>query len=252
MTFEYIRSTALRQSAIDLSCSPDDFCRDESVAVISEPASDARKYLKLPFFFELASYGSNAVASCSPEILDFARRFIDRDDIYRCFEPDLLYELNDELAKFGMRVKYMADYYLPDPDLVDAALKVNKCRYELKTLTQTDFAGLYRPEWSNALCEARRELDVLGVGAYDGDKLVGLAGCSADCGEMWQIGVDVLPGYRCQGIAKAIVANLAAEIMKAGKVPFYCAAWSNVKSRKCAVASGFRPGWVEITAKPVE
>ena len=35
--------------------------------------------------------------------------------------------------------------------------------------------------------------DVLAVGAYDGARLVGLAGCSADCESMWQIGVDVLP-----------------------------------------------------------
>lgn len=61
----------------------------------------------------------------------------------------------------------------------------------------------------------------------------------------------MLPDYRREGIAKAIVTRLAAEIMDAGKVPFYCAAWSNVKSRKCAVSSGFRPGWVEITAKPI-
>ena len=31
------------------------------------------------------------------------------------------------------------------------------------------------------------ETDVLGVGAYDNGKLVGLAGCSADCEDMWQI-----------------------------------------------------------------
>lgn len=30
--------------------------------------------------------------------------------------------------------------------------------------------------------------------------MVGLAACSADCKEMWQIGVDVLPKYRHQGI----------------------------------------------------
>ncbi len=29
-------------------------------------------------------------------------------------------------------------------------------------------ANLYLPSWSNALCEKRKELDVLGVGAYDG------------------------------------------------------------------------------------
>lgn len=251
MTFDYIISTALKQSAVDLSCSPEDFQSKKSIAVISKDSPGARKYLKLPFFFELASYGTNIVASCSPEMIGFAGRFIDRADIYSCFEPDLLYELNDELAKYKMRIKHMADYYLPDPNGVAAALEKNRCRYELRILTQRDFSHLYLPEWQNALCEARRELDVLGVGAYEGDKLVGLAGCSADCGEMRQIGVDVLPDYRREGIAKAIVTRLAAEIMDAGKVPFYCAAWSNVKSRKCAVSSGFRPGWVEITAKPI-
>lgn len=39
------------------------------------------------------------------------------------------------------------------------------------------------------------------------------------------------------------------EILALGKVPFYCAAWSNVKSVCNAVCSGFRPAWVELTAK---
>ena len=34
-----------------------------------------------------------------------------------------------------------------------------------------------------------------------------------------------------------------------GKVPFYCAAWSNNASVRNALRSGFRPGWVEVTAK---
>lgn len=91
------------------------------------------------------------------------------------------------------------------------------CGYALKVLGPADFAGLYRPEWSNALCEKRRELDVLAVGAYDGARLVGLAGCSADCESMWQIGVDVLPGYRRRGVAAALTSRLAAETLAPGK-----------------------------------
>jgi predicted GNAT family acetyltransferase len=93
---------------------------------------------------------------------------------------------------------------------------------------------------------------VLGVGAYDGDKLVGLAGASADCNTMWQIGIDVLPDYRRRGIASALTSRLAVEILERGKVPFYCAAWCNVKSVRNAVRSGFRPAWVEMTAKSCE
>ncbi len=54
---------------------------------------------------------------------------------------------------------------------------------------------MYTAEWSNALCEKWRHLDVLAVAAYDQNRLIGLAGCSADCETMWQIGVDVLPEY---------------------------------------------------------
>ena len=140
----------------------------------------------------------------------------------------------------------MAEYYLPDigriPDLT--------CAYETRLLTQENFASLYLPEWSNALCADRKQLDVLGVGAYDGEKLIGLAGCSADCDDMWQIGVDVLPAYRRQGIASALTSRMTKEILARGKVPFYCSAWSNIRSVRNAVKSGFIPAWVEMTAKP--
>jgi predicted GNAT family acetyltransferase len=67
---------------------------------------------------------------------------------------------------------------------------------------------------------------------------------------MWQIGIDVLPEYRRQGIASALTSRLAIEIIERGKVPFYCAAWCNIKSVRNARKSGFCPAWVEMTAKP--
>ena len=79
--------------------------------------------------------------------------------------------------------------------------------------------------------------------------LIGLAGCSMDCEDMWQIGVDVLPKYRRKGIASALTSKLALEIIKRGKVPFYCCAWSNLKSVGNALKSGFKPAWVEMTVK---
>lgn len=248
MTNEYILKTALRQSAVDLCCEPEDFLSSEPKVVISRASPDARKYLKLPFLLELASYGSNIVASCSPELVGIAERYIARPDFYHCFETPALHELGAQLSRFGARVQYMAEYFLPDVEKLSLALERSRCPYETRLLTQPDFEPLYLPEWSNALCKSRSELDTLGIAAYDRDRMVGFAACSADCDSMWQIGIDVLPGYRRQGIAKALVASLAAEIISRGKVPFYCAAWSNLRSVSCALASGFRPSWVEVTA----
>ena len=159
---------------------------------------------------------------------------------------------NTDMLQIAMRQSAIdanceAEYFLPDLH----ALKKLDCPYTIKLLYSKDFQTLYVPEWSNALCEKRRELDILGVGAYDGASLIGLAACSADCETMWQIGVDVLPAYRRQNIASALTSRLALEILEFGKVPFYCAAWSNIKSVRNAIRSGFRPAWVEMSAKDV-
>ena len=54
------------------------------------------------------------------------------------------------------------------------------------------------------------------------------------------------------GIASALTNKLAREIINRDKVPFYCSAWSNIRSVRNAVKSGFIPAWVEMTAKPIK
>ena len=248
MTNSDILKIALSQSAIDAGCNPEDFLKQENVVVRSVAHPDARRYLKLPFDCNLISYGTNIVASVSEDCWEAVMEYISRFPVEHCFETPNLHVLNDAMEKQGRRVCFMAEYFLPDVNV----LKALDCPYELRILTKEDFADLYLPQWSNALCADRAHLDVLGVGAYDGETLIGFAGCSADCDTMWQIGVDVLPAYRRQGIASAVTSRLAVEILNRGKVPFYCAAWSNLKSVRNAMKCGFRPAWVELTVKPRE
>ena len=248
MTNQEILKIAMTQSAVDLCAAPADFEKSENVIVTSRESDGARRYLKLPFSCQLVSYGNNVVASASPEFREITENYINKYPVEHLFETPHLHVLNEALMAKGQKICFMAEYFLPDVN----ALRALDCSYELRILTQKDFVNLYLPEWSNALCEQRKHLDVLGVGAYENEKLVGLAGCSADCDTMWQIGIDVLPEYRRQGIASALTSRLALEILNRGKVPFYCAAWCNVKSVRNAIKSGFRPAWVEMTAKPCE
>ena len=249
MTNEDIYRIALAQSAEDIGCRPNDFIRDENVIVPLSMGEKSRKYYKLPITCNLVSYGSNIVAAVTEEVSDVVGEYLNRykQKFYHCFEPPNMHWLNDRLAEKGHKICFMAEYYLPDR----RKLRALACDYEMKVLEPPDFEELYLPEWSNALCRERKQLDVLGVGAYDNGRLIGLAGCSADAEEMWQIGIDVLPEYRRRGIASAVTAGLALEIMERGKVPFYCSAWSNIRSVKNAIKSGFVPAWVEMTAKPV-
>ena len=248
MTNKEIIQIAMEQSAKDINCKADDFLKNENVIADYKLGPSAKKYYKEPISCHMISYGNNIVASVKEEYRDIVTEYLGKFEYYYCFEAPHIYWLNKRLDKLGQKICFMAEYYLPDLD----RLKPLPCNYRLKVLEAPDFKDLYKPEWSNALCEERKELDVLGIGAYDGDKLIGLAGCSADCDKMWQIGIDVLPEYRRQGIAAALTSRLAIEILERGKVPFYCTVWSNMRSVRNAIKSGFTPAWVEMTVKPAE
>lgn len=247
MTNQDIWRIALQQSAYDCNCQPEDFLKEENVITQSATHPRARKYLPLPFVCDLVSYGSNIVAQTNPALEETVRIYLEGYPVAHAFETPNIHALDELFRPHGLKTCFMAEYFLPDVD----ALKALPCSYELRILQQKDFRDLYTPEWGNALCEKRKELDVLGIGAYDQGKLIGLAGCSADCEQMYQIGVDVLPEYRRQGIAAALTSRLALEILALEKVPFYCAAWCNLKSVRNAIKCGFRPAWVELTARDI-
>ena len=249
MTNKDILDVALRQSAIDLGCRPEDFFAEQNSVVISRAHPEARKYLTLPFDCNIVYYGGSVVASVSEKYADIARAYIDRFPSEYLYEPPNLYVLDDMARPLGIRPCFVGEFFLPDMNALGAVA----CVYETRLLEPPAFDELYVPEWSNALCADRRQLDVLGCGAYsENGELIGLAACSADCDTMWQIGVDVLPAYRRCGIASALTSQLAIEIIKRGKVPFYCAAWSNIRSVRNAIRSGFRPAWLELTLKSCE
>ncbi len=248
MTNEEIYETALRQSAFDCNCRADDFLSSKNRIVISRANEKARAYVPLPLECDLVSYGNNIVAQVSPRMRETVEWYIGKYAVEHCFETPNVIALNERLSVFGYKVCFMAEYFLPDLN----ELRDLPCDYERKILEPEDFQPYYSDEWSNALSQERKHLDRLCMGAFDQGKLVGLSGASADCETMYQIGVDVLPEYRKRGIASSLTSGLALEILKLGKVPFYCAAWSNIRSVRNALKCGFKPAWVELTARMSE
>ena len=247
MTNKDIMRIATEQSALEANCSPEDFFRSENIVTISTGNKGARRNLALPAYCNLISYGSNIVASVNPAVKETVEKYLEQFEPGHCLGTPNIYLLNDAFRRDGMCICFMAEFFLPDVE----RLKERECGFRMEMLRPEDLTQFYVPEWSNALTSGCRELDVLAAGAYDGTRLVGLAGCSADCDTMWQIGIDVLPEYRRQGIASALTSRLALEILAAGRVPYYCVAWANVKSVRNAVQSGFIPAWVELNAKTI-
>ena len=244
MTNAYMLRTAMAQSAIESNCRTEDFVCGQPVVTESVSRPGVRKYLRQPLLCDFTSYGNNVVATVRRDLMEPVKAYLSRVEPEHCFETPNIHMLERELNGFDLKICFMAEYFLPDMK----ALRALECPLEVRLLEPADFAELYLPQWSNALCEKRKHLDRLAVGAYDGGRLIGMAGASADCDSMWQIGIDVLPEYRRQGIASALTSRLALEILERDKVPFYCAAWCNIPSGRNAIRSGFRPAWVQMTA----
>ena len=141
---ETILKIAMKQSAFDANCSAEDFLCEKNVIAISKPCENARKYLKLPHACNLISYGKNIVATISDEYREIVENYINRFAVEHCFETPNMHVLNDAFEKHGFRVCFMAEYFLPDLNVL-AALP---CDFELKLLGPADFANLYLPEWA--------------------------------------------------------------------------------------------------------
>ncbi len=243
MTYKDMLTVAMKQSAIEMNCRAEDFLSDKNMITTSKADLRTRKYYNQPFACNFVSYGNNVVASANDELISVIRDYIGCREWYHCFETPAVCELNDIIRPLGYNVKYMSEYFLPDPQNIQDI----ECQYEARRLVHDDFKELYLPKWSNALCEKRSQLDIMGVGAYDNGVLIGMAACSADCDNMYQIGVDVLPKYRRRGVASVLTSRLTKDILAAGKIPFYCAAWSNIRSVKNALSCGFKPSWIELS-----
>ena len=64
LTNQEMLQIAMRQSAEDIGCMPDDFRKSENVIVRFQLGMKSRKYLKEPITCNFVSYGNNIVSGC--------------------------------------------------------------------------------------------------------------------------------------------------------------------------------------------
>lgn len=242
---------AMEQSAIDLNCSANDFLKKGNTVVISKLNEGRKKCYKKPLFCGLAYYGCGLVASVDERIKDVIEKFVSRHSEYRCFDTPQLIVLNKEFEKYGKCVCFIAEFFLPD---IEKQIIINN-NIEVKIFTEDKIPSLYKDDRFHMALGYNSEgdkKDVLAAVGYIDGEIAGVAGASNDCGTMWQIGIDVLPEFRRLGVASTLTKILTDEIIKRGKVPYYCTAWSNIASKSNAVKCGYKTAWVEMTAIDTE
>ena len=250
LTKDGIERKFKEQLALELNCAPEDFSGEENVITGPILHENRRKFSNQPFFLQMATFGAGAVISADEALHPWLREWTKGKRGFWLFEQHNYLELDRLLRGYGYKMALTHHMFTPTTEI--AAVETG---FPVRWLEQGDIPPFYgREEFSNALCDRFRpeRPDVLAVAALDGEEIMGMAGCSADTPELWQIGIDVLPRYRGRGIGKTLVALLRNEALRRGALPYYGTSLSNIASWRVALASGFLPAWVEAEARKAE
>ena len=183
--------------AAELNCSAGDFTKKENVLTVSALSEGRRAYSPERYFFHMATTGRNAVITADERLHSFLEQYKERCEGYLLFTLPELEPLGRELEKYGYRLTETYHMFLP-------------CRraepqrdYMTRWFTGEELRQFYGDSrFPNALCPqfTPERPDTAAVCAYDGEEIMGMAGCSEDAKGWQQIGVDVMPQYRSMGV----------------------------------------------------
>ncbi len=233
--------------SIEYNCSPDDFFKNENTVTVSDLKKGGRYASEESRFFHMATIGNGAVITADEKLQSFLKEFSKSTSGYRLFETENLI-LNKELKKYGYTLSYAGHFFLPK-----FSCKPNLPKGAFKTEWVKDFSEFYgdnRFTHAIAYPEPRSyQPDVLGICAFCGNDIAGMAACSEDAPNWFQIGIDVIPEYRRKGLGEYLVGCLKNKILENGGFPFYCVSRANIRSINLAINCGFRPAWTELYSR---
>ncbi len=235
--------------SLELNCTPEAFLKSENILTVPALHEGGRRYSPEPYFFHMATTGGNAVVTADDSLHPFLKEFLNSCAGHRLFEIPNLLPLAAELNRFGYTLTETYHMFLP---CRKAAVQKH---YPVKWFCDGEIMPFYGDKrFPNAICPAftPERPDRIVVCAYDGDRIMGMAGCSEDAPHWQQIGIDVMPEYRSMGVGTYLVTLLKHRIVEQGDIPFYGTSISNYHSWNIAVNCGFQPAWVEIGAAKKE
>jgi len=233
-----------KQISIEYNCSVNDLTSSNNVVTVSKDIEEGRHFINGRFFFQMVTFGDNAVITANESIHDWLKEYIKSKKGHILFEHNNLLEIEKKLNDYNKKLYHTHHMFLSHKDI-----SPKNINYKIKWFENEEIHQFYETKmFPNAFCTKYnpKRPDVLAVAAYDEDKIIGMAGCSADTPLLWQIGIDVNEKYCGRGIGTGLVILLKNEIEKRGKIPYYGTSLSNIYSWSIALNSGFTPVWIEI------
>ena len=225
-------------------------------------------------FLEIAAVNGKLLFTGDKRIIDWCRDNYENEGAAWFFEASQLRTLDNKLKEHGYEIRMVHPFFLPEEKqrfvtsvpspsgayssgahLSDAhsspAGHEVRC-HEIRWYQEAEieqFRGDSRFPEAFTFCETAP--DVIGVSAVRDGKILGMAGASRDSEIMWQIGINVEPEHRREGIGTELVALLKDAILERGILPYYGTALSHIGSQRVAYEAGFSIAWVELVTQRV-
>jgi len=240
----------IRVLCLDLACSESQLKEDGIVVTEFQERPGRRRFPVGRHHLSIATMGRGVVVSCDPSRLEWARCNLvpmDRDGIFSAHTIPVLngWVKGEGQSIAGPDLKFVCTRaslrYYDGPGDIPVELIETASVQELYQVAGFHHALQYRADSPRP--------DVLACVAEDRGVVVGIAGASADCDTIWQIGVDVIPSHRGRGIGKALVSKLTRAVQDMGHIPYYSTVASNILSQALAASVGYWPAWVEMYAR---
>jgi GNAT superfamily N-acetyltransferase len=242
--------TAKKVLTADLSCEEGDFDKEGVFIYQAREIEGARQFPLREKSFQMATFGTGSVISCSYGRIQWANTYLsqlNRDELFSAPIISLIghYISTDNQFISGPDLKYICTPYTFQPCSPVSGIDIE----------------LLRDEEVNSLYQDNRFMNAIGhyqdpkrprlfaATANKNGKIVGIAAASADCNEMYQIGVDVSPDHRNLRIGSVLVSRLTEVIIDTGIIPYYSTWPANIASRRLALNIGYWPAWIEVYAR---
>lgn len=231
-----------RQLAIDFCTDEESVLGKENVFTDYAPSAGRRIFQEKECFLKVAVANGKILATGKKELIDWVReKYWDSDGAW-FMDMECLHSLEAGLVRFGCQVGQAHLFFIAEEKTV-----VNPRDYEIKIFTGEELEQFRGNDcFGEAFIFDDAPKDEIGIGAYQNEKILGMAGATSDSELMWQIGINVMPEAEGQGIGTMLVSLLKNEIIDRGKLPFYGTSMSHIVSQRVALAAGFVPAWSEL------
>ena len=236
------------QIAADFAASSVDVCSDQNVFTIYSPCEGRRLFDSDSddCYLKAVCVHGKIMMTGRADVIEWCReKFADRTSDWFMEYPTLRM-IDERCREDGYMLKQAHPFYLPEGITDEPEVRGDIVWYDEKEILR--FKGDKR--FTNAYSFRKAAKDMIGVGLIRDGEILGMAGASADSPDMWQIGIDVVPGARGKHIGTALVTRLKNRILRQGKLPFYGTGLSHIHSQNVAAHSGFYPAWTEFYTVP--